>query len=67
MQKMDKKAVFILIVIGAVLGSAIMAYNADIPQATDQIDQSQGDLLANFQALKQKVLLFHKHLDCKLL
>jgi len=28
-----------------------MAYNANIPQATDQISQSQADLLANFQAL----------------
>ena len=36
-----------------------MAYNADIPQATDQIDQSQGDLLANFQALKQLIDINH--------
>lgn len=28
-----------------------MAYNANIPQATDQISQSQSDILANFQAL----------------
>lgn len=29
-----------------------MAFNANIPQPTDQLDQSQADILANFQALE---------------
>lgn len=38
-----------------------MAYNANIPQATDQLSQSQADLLANFQALQ--VLIDVNHVD----
>jgi len=36
-----------------------MAYNENIPQATDAIQQSQGEILANFQALKQLIDVNH--------
>lgn len=36
-----------------------MAYNAQIPQATDQLSQSQADLLANFQALQTIIDINH--------
>jgi hypothetical protein len=38
-----------------------MAYNNNIPQATDQLSQSQADLLANFQAIQ--VLVDINHVD----
>ncbi len=40
-----------------------MAYNQDIPQATDQISVSQGDLLANFQSLFSWVQANHVTFD----
>ena len=33
-----------------------MAYNANIPQATDQLSQSQGQILGNFQALAPLII-----------
>lgn len=36
-----------------------MAYNDSIPQPTDILQQSQADLLANFQALKQLIDVNH--------
>lgn len=36
-----------------------MAFNANIPQATDQISQSQGQLLQNFQALQTLIDVNH--------
>src|ERR1700679_3027455 len=36
-----------------------MAYNANIPQAGDLISQSQGDILANFQAIQTLVDVNH--------
>ena len=36
-----------------------MAYNANIPQPTDTLNKSQGDLLANFQALQTLIDVNH--------
>lgn len=36
-----------------------MAYQANIPQATDQLSKSQGDLLGNFQAIKTLIDVNH--------
>lgn len=36
-----------------------MAYNADIPQASDDPSQSQGQILANFQALNTFLSVNH--------
>ncbi len=37
-----------------------MAYNSNIPQPGDALDQSQADLLANFQALKALIDINHE-------
>lgn len=37
-----------------------MAYNQNIPQPTDQLSQSQGDILANFQAIKTLIDVNHE-------
>jgi hypothetical protein len=36
-----------------------MAYNSNIPQATDQLNVSQGDILANFQEIATYVAVNH--------
>jgi hypothetical protein len=36
-----------------------VAYNANIPQSTDLLSQSQGDILANFQALQTLIDVNH--------
>ena len=40
-----------------------MAYNNNIPQASDQLSQSQADILANFQAIKTLVDINHVTFD----
>lgn len=40
-----------------------MAYNQNIPQATDQLSQSQSQLLGNFQAIKTLIDIDHVTFD----